>query len=1017
MTNDEGREEDQVLRWVAGSPPAFDVEREKRRLSLDGKSWKMAEERLKLGAGGTYSELARAGEFGRWWPSAIGGQRSGIRRFRLQLPPQEWERPWEGMIAALDPPRWNQVSIVRQSASDTSPVHPSKLESALSVLCIQGAPTLAGDTLDLDAELRALKSAYAALDFAVRQAVAPPIAVKGRFHDLGSALLEYRPSVLWYSGHARDNPPGLLLDDGRWITPEDLVGILRAAKANGGRTALYVVLWACRTGSAPLFAEPTPAPAFVDALAAEGVAALLVSQAPLGDDVARRVAAEVFTALASGLPLDHGVTRARADLMRLADEKGTLLTELDWMCPVVWAKGYPPPALSWSDRREVGARRQGLARKLLPARLLRLAEPAPAVKPWPDEPRVWVMSAAPGAEGPRIEWARRVLALQQRTTRTVLWFDFSTAAREPATAVSQLYDWAKRALEAVEADDDPTDVLRTAAAQVDGGKDHEGGWRALCSSEWFLLAILEPPDQSVKWLWDGLRSGKAQAIVLADDYPDERAEEAWIVETLVDEPDILMKSRSLAALALLGCPAARVDIKAAIGEAIDDWIQSGVIVETSAGCVMPAGMGQKVVTTLTPEECIEGHGLAYDFLAGDIAKRKLAERDREDILLARWRHAQLAKFADGFRADGENLLLLYHRQNRSAALLGILSLLVDSNWYPSPEVIVAIAWAFLADGQPAKAIAWLQTQPDEDSADWLIARAEAEKSSGASNSKAEAQLYLEKALKTLVDEDAETIARRLRVRHDIARLIHFIGRKPDVAIGLYEAIEHEWEAIPYSDLDRAITIRNLAEALMDASRVAEAEKRALQARRLIPHWTHHVVVSELEYLRGRIAIRLRLDREEIIGQFEVCRQKALAKGYMMLVAIVEARMFWLQPTQDSAEFFDDGGWGERAKRLNIFERHAWAARVLIKGHLRAARRLGERGERGKARVELADARRLVDDNPAFDEGSDRERNAALQAGLSIYESDDVKLWNEWKQRYSWSTEFSDDPRKVWELAG
>jgi hypothetical protein len=194
-------------------------------------------------------------------------------------------------------------------------------------------------------------------------------------------------------------------------------------------------------------------------------------------------------------------------------------------------------------------------------------------------------------------------------------------------------------------------------------------------------------------------------------------------------------------------------------------------------------------------------------------------------------------------------------------------------------------------------------------------------------------------------------------------------------------MRNEWEGIAFSDLDRAISIRNLAEALMDSNRVTEAEKRAQQARRLIPRWTQHIVVSEVEYLRGRIAIRLGLDEDDIIARFEECRSRALATNYMMLVAIAEARLFWRQPRQRSAEFFDDASWAERATKLALFEQHAWCARVLISGRLRAARRFGERGELGKARAELADARRLIDANAAFDQGSDRQRIAALHGGL------------------------------------
>jgi hypothetical protein len=127
----------------------------------------------------------------------------------------------------------------------------------------------------------------------------------------------------------------------------------------------------------------------------------------------------------------------------------------------------------------------------------------------------------------------------------------------------------------------------------------------------------------------------------------------------MEHSESLEKSKTLTALALLGCPAARSDIEDAAGEAIDGWIGQGIVVETGAGCVMPARVVEKVLRNLTPDKYVEGHALAYDFLSGKIARRKLKERDREDILLARWRHTRLAGWAQGIHADGENLLLLY----------------------------------------------------------------------------------------------------------------------------------------------------------------------------------------------------------------------------------------------------------------------------------------------------------------------------------------------------------------------
>lgn len=202
-----------VLRWVEQPAPGFENIDSGRAISVDLDAWNAADARLQPGARASYCHLASSGEFGRWWPDQCGGELPGIRRFRLQLPPSVWERPWEGLVGGLDTLRWDQVSLIRQTEADAAPPHPSELAEPLTVLCLQGAasgPDLA--TLDLAAEFAAIEAAYNGLDFAVRQAVAPPNAVKARMDALQSTLVTNCPTVLWFSGHARAGR----LDGGRF---------------------------------------------------------------------------------------------------------------------------------------------------------------------------------------------------------------------------------------------------------------------------------------------------------------------------------------------------------------------------------------------------------------------------------------------------------------------------------------------------------------------------------------------------------------------------------------------------------------------------------------------------------------------------------------------------------------------------------------------------------------------------------------------------------------------------------
>jgi len=1022
-------EEGVVLSWPENAPPGFNDLGLGRVVPFDEQVWNAAEERLQPGAGSSYLRLASTGDFQVWWLDRCGGEQPGIRRFRLRLPPTVWERPWEGLVAGLPKARWDQVSLIREIGTNTVLRQPSELSDPLTVLCIQGAASGPGlDTLDLAAEAAAIKDSYEALDFASRQVVAPPHAIAVTASSIESELLAHRPNTLWFSGHARDNPAGLLLADGEWLSAEQLAVCLRNTGERGGQTPLYVVLWACQTGSAPQFALPTAAPKFVEALSNVGVAAVLASQAPLADTVARVASGQIFGALASGRPLDHAVARARGILMRQAGDN--LQQSIDWMCPVIWSKSCLPPSLIWSDRREEGPQRQATARKLLPSSLVRLlANGVMAESPlaWSDVSRLWVTSAVGSAETSRIEWAHRVLASQKNSAATVLWFDLSPGSVDAATVESNLRDWADMVARTIEHDDDRSAIIRTVAAQIQS--DRAKGWRSLCASDLFIIAILDPPDREPAWLWDGVRDGRARVIVLAHDFPPERAQEGWTVDSFAKPVDSFTYTRTLGGLAMLGCPADRDDIESA-SEPLAPWIEKGIVLETAAGCVMPAGIAQTFARQIPPAQLADCHRAAHEFLDGAVTRRKLAESTREDILLARWRHARAAGWQEKIQENARYLLELYQAQRRAGAFLGIFDqVITESPSFPDP-VRIGIGWAHLALGDSRQAIRWLDLlKPEEmenagDAASWYIVRAEAEKSSGLKGSKLRPRELLQKALAAI--EEERTPGNRgmeLRCRHDLARLTHFFEHTPAEAVKEYEEIAKEWKTIPYAGLDYAITVRNLAEALMDSGLPKEAELRVSEARRSIPSWTQHAVVSELEYFAGRVAIRLGLDIQEVTGRFRVCREKALQTNHLMMAAIADSRLFWLNaPGQDDAGSFDDGKWLEVSKALAIFECHAWAARVIVDGRLRAARRLSKRGELGRAREELAQVRTLADANPAFSEGrresSDLRRIAVLYSGLALYQSG-TDWWREFETRYpEWASEWqSGFPTSVWEKAG
>ena len=179
--------------------------------------------------------------------------------------------------------------MVRLVTGERAPVAPRDIDSPLRVLVVQGQEAGPGlDDLDLAAELEALNRARDSLDAAAK-ALVPPIEARAPGSaEFAGALSETKPTLLWLSGHATEDPPGFLLADGNWLSPRTLAAAVDDAAKTTGVVPLYVVLWACKTGRQERFAAPGAAPPFVQALANVGVSAVLATLGPLADDIAPR---------------------------------------------------------------------------------------------------------------------------------------------------------------------------------------------------------------------------------------------------------------------------------------------------------------------------------------------------------------------------------------------------------------------------------------------------------------------------------------------------------------------------------------------------------------------------------------------------------------------------------------------------------------------------------------------------------------------------------------------------------
>jgi hypothetical protein len=984
---------------------------------------------LRPGATELYRQFAQSPEYLSWWADACGGDAPGVRRFVVSTPAEHWERPWESTIAALDQSRWHEVAMVRLVAGRRASVAPRDIGSPLRVLVVQGraaGPDL--PRLDLAAELNALTRARDSLDAGAKDLVPPIEARAPGGAELAGALSETKPTLLWLSGHATDHPPGFLLADQTWLSPDELAAAVRDAARASGVVPLYVVLWACKTGLRERFTAPGAAPPFIQALATVGVSAVLATLGPFADDIAKDLAAAVLGAVALGRPLDHAVAHGRAAIM------ATQLVENDrddWACPVVWCVDLPAGEITWSDAA-APAQRQELARRLLPPGIAPAEPDVPAREQaaiWSRHRRVWVTERTnrmAGAFQLRSEWLSRVLAQQRINSRMVVALEF----RGRSTG-NVLRDWADRVLRVTDGFADPGRQFRELAALTQ--QDPEAGWRELCRREHFTFALIAPPGRD-DWLWNAVRDAAAAAVVLAaEGFPEWAAEEGWRAEELTVDPGGTnfdpLGYPIAAGLAVLGFPAAAPDLAAIDSAQVELLKDAGFLVETRAGCVMPLSRAVSLVERLDPDQFAAAHRTAFAMLNGDLARAEVERGANEALLTARLDHAGLGGDPSGRSTAAQQLMAYYRDHRRASALLDVFD---QVSFRAIGEVWkVSAGWAHLATGSVDEARDLLEDVHDDElepveQADRLALMAEVEKSSGGEGSKARAREFLERALAFLEGEpEAEVKVTRLRIEHDLARLTHFIDGDPAAAIPQYRKISAAWQALGHG-LDQAITLRNVAEAeIMVADRGALGAASLLDtaaddlavARDRLPRNTGDPVAAELEYVAGRLAVR-RGEEEQATRCFEQARSVGLATNHMMMVAIVEARLFWREVARQPVEGYDPGEWTRRAASLALFGRHSWVARVLIDGHLRSARRLMDGRLKRAAAAPLRDARSLLEANPAFDAGSDRDRIVATSAGLALSGTDETP-WDELPRRFGWFTRWTadrnaDTPETAWE---
>lgn len=138
-----------LISWMGGPTPGVKTGGDDpREFVFDRVLWDTAPQRLQADAASAYQKLGGSGAFGPLWSMKCGGETPFVRRFRLHMPPSEWEKPRGGIISALDRALWPYVSIVRQTEDDSDPSHATELDAPMQVLCLHGAVLPAGIPFD-----------------------------------------------------------------------------------------------------------------------------------------------------------------------------------------------------------------------------------------------------------------------------------------------------------------------------------------------------------------------------------------------------------------------------------------------------------------------------------------------------------------------------------------------------------------------------------------------------------------------------------------------------------------------------------------------------------------------------------------------------------------------------------------------------------------------------------------------------------------------------------------------------
>jgi tetratricopeptide (TPR) repeat protein len=966
-------------------------------------------------------------EFSGWWHETCG--ESGDKVFLLRFTDGGWHLPWEFLIKRLSPRLRPTVSLARASERQFA-AKPAIFDEALRILIIKGDNgTSIGLKLNLDAEIRGVMNAYDQLESGIRKCIDIPKVADADRTSLTTVLDNYRPHILWFSGHGETKKDTRVLFCGKdWITANDFASLVGKAK----NPPLYVIFWACDTADSTGMRTVPNSPPLFEELSKVNVLSVLAMQAAIRDVSAQSMAADVFRFLAAGLPIEKAISRARAFQM---EDPPELAHSLDWACPVVWSNGELPDKLQWNAASQNLAKSQILGRHSMRSRT-----PFPAIfdappteeeiqqaNNWMSE-KNWIHGDWQEQEH-LVRWLRVLLTVQATTTLFVIRVDLR--GEDPKTS---LPEWA----EALYARLIPGDIPNEIALIINEiARNTVVGWPKLCRASGVFLAITGiPTSWDGSWFWEPLVSADGPSAIMTSKI-DQRLTNKWAIDsigqTTTSEAIALAVNEApdlARALAILNLPLRHhliklesVDVNGS--PSLSSWDHyDAVLVETSAGPVISSTARGRIITGMSEAETKRAHGHCVELLGNP--QITLNTELREHRLL----HLLDGDFVDDALEEARILCQLYREDRMPFAVLSIIARLGRHRTDLPSSTKLVVAWAHLRLGQVDAARFWLERATMLPNALERASKhalcAEILKSVGSPDSKQRALVEIEKAI-SYAEQAARRSeqappARRLEraFRQDHARILQYLFGEKQEAVIEYEQLIAEWSGEVGAEEDLAVVKRNLAECLRTISSATDQSQRIKdlleESEQLLANNPLSPLLAEILYERSRQA---ESDRDEQAAKtlLNRCCEVALASHNYLVHAVARNRYFWHYSR------FNEPEWRDIEGQLLSFSPHGWAIRACWNGRLRAARQLELKGDLSMAFKELEKNLEEIAKHPSFDAGSDRFRIAATMAGLqriADQQGRQTTYWTDFLRQYaSWSNTWVNGrtPSQIWMEVG